>query len=66
VSGIGDISLHGKLKEALAFHLDEFAKFHDGYFPTRESYPSWARQPFKFSVATADVNDEYLDEISEL
>ncbi|KAK4328368.1 hypothetical protein Pmani_001224 [Petrolisthes manimaculis] len=47
-------------------HLDELAKSLDGYFPTRESYPAWVRQPFTFSVATADVNDEYLDEIIEL
>ena len=47
-------------------HLDELAKSIDGYFPTRESYPTWVRQLFKISVATADVNDEYLDEIIEL
>ena len=29
-----------------------------------ESYPAWVRQPF--SVATTDVNDEYLDKIIEL
>ena len=31
-----------------------------------ESRPSWVRQPFTFDVATADVNDEHLDEIIEL
>jgi hypothetical protein len=66
VSGIGDISVPGELKQAIAMHLDELAKSLDGYFPTRESYPAWVRQPFTFSVATADVNDEYLDEIIEL
>ena len=66
VSGIGDISVPGELKQAFAIHLDELAKSLDGYFPTRESYPAWVRQPFTFSVATADVNDEYLDEIIEL
>ncbi|KAF2352848.1 hypothetical protein FHG87_016390 [Trinorchestia longiramus] len=38
----------------------------DGYFPTRISYLAWVRQPFTFTVATADVNDEYLNEIIEL
>ncbi|XP_056138432.1 protein FAM200C-like [Lampris incognitus] len=66
MSGIGDISVPGELKQAIAMHLDELAKSLDGYFPTRESYPAWVRQPFTFSVATADVNDEYLDEIIEL
>ncbi|XP_045120467.1 protein ZBED8-like [Portunus trituberculatus] len=66
VSGIGDISVPGELKQAIAMHLDELAKSLNGYFPTRESYPAWVRQPFTFSVATTDVNDEYLDEIIEL
>ena len=66
VSGIEDISVPGELKQAIAMHLDELAKSLDGYFPTRESYPAWVRQPFTFSVETADVNDEYLDEIIEL
>ncbi|XP_035007625.1 protein ZBED8-like [Hippoglossus stenolepis] len=66
VSGIGDISVPGELKQAIAMHLDELAKSLDGYLPTRESYPAWVRQPFTFSVATADVNDEYLEEIIEL
>ena len=26
----------------------------------------WVRQPFTFAIETADVNDEYLDEIIEL
>ncbi|KAK3865664.1 hypothetical protein Pcinc_028758 [Petrolisthes cinctipes] len=47
-------------------HLDELAKSLNGYFPTRESYPAWVTQPFTFSFATADVIDEYLDEIIEL
>ena len=66
VSGIGDIFVPGKLKQAIAMHLDELAKSLDGYFPTRESYPAWVRQPFTFNVATADVNDEYLDKIIEM
>ncbi|CDQ89772.1 unnamed protein product [Oncorhynchus mykiss] len=66
VSGIGDISLSAELKQAIATHLDELAKSLDGYFPTRESYPAWVRQPFTFSVETTDVNDEYLDEIIEI
>ncbi|XP_076059497.1 protein FAM200C-like [Oratosquilla oratoria] len=65
-SGIGDISVPGELKQAIALYLDELAKSLDGYFPTRESYPAWVRQPFTFSVATADVNVEYLDEIIQL
>ncbi|XP_040275794.1 protein ZBED8-like [Bufo bufo] len=52
--------------QAIATHLDELATSLDGYFPTRESYPAWVRQPFTFSVETTDVNDEYLDEIIEL
>jgi hypothetical protein len=39
MSGIGDISIDGELKQAIAMHLDELAKSLDGYFPTRESYP---------------------------
>lgn len=35
MSGIGDISVPGELKQAIAMHLDELAKFLDGYFPTR-------------------------------
>ncbi|GAA6099628.1 protein ZBED8 [Tachysurus ichikawai] len=66
VSGIGDISLPAELKQAIATHLDELAKSLDGYFPTRESYPAWVRQPFTFSVKTTDVNDEYLEEIIEI
>lgn len=64
--GIGDISVLSELKQAIATHLDELAKSLDGYFPTRESYPAWVRQPFTFDVETADVNDEYLDEIIEI
>ncbi|XP_040294297.1 protein ZBED8-like [Bufo bufo] len=66
VSGIGDISVPTELKQEIATHLDELATSLDGYFPTRESYPAWVRQPFTFSVETTDVNDEYLDEIIEL
>lgn len=44
-----------ELKQPIATHLDT----------TRESYPTWVRQPFTFAVETADVNDEYLDEIIE-
>ncbi|XP_073501335.1 protein FAM200C-like [Phyllobates terribilis] len=66
VSGIGDISVSMELKQTIAMHLDELAKSLDGYFPTRESYPAWVRQPFTFAVETADVNYEYLDEIIEI
>jgi zinc finger BED domain-containing protein 5/7/8/9 len=56
-----------ELKQAIATHLDELANSIDGYFPTRESYPAWVRQPFTFSVETAvNINDEYLDEIIEI
>ncbi|XP_033842336.1 protein FAM200C-like [Periophthalmus magnuspinnatus] len=66
VSGIEDISVTVELKQAIATHLDELAKSLNGYFPTRESYPAWVRQPFTFGVETADVNDEYLDKIIEI
>lgn len=66
VCGIGDISVPMELEQAIATHLDELAKSLDGYFPTRESYPAWVRQPFTFAVETAEVNDEYLDEIIEI
>ena len=56
----------GEMKQAITIHLDELAKSLDGYYPNRVSYPSWVRQPFTFDVATADVNDEHLDEIIEL
>lgn len=63
---LGDISVFAELKQAIATHLDELAKSLDGYSPTRESYPARVRQPFTFGVETADVNDEYLDEIVEI
>ncbi|KAM4725665.1 protein FAM200C-like [Anableps anableps] len=66
VPGIGDVSVSMELKQTIATHLDELAKSLDGYFPPRESYPAWVRQPFTFAVETADVNDEYLDEIIEI
>nr|XP_054606757.1 protein FAM200C-like [Nothobranchius furzeri] len=66
VCGLGDISVPMELKQTIATHLDELAKPLDGYFPTRASYPAWVRQPFTFAIETADVNDEYLDEIIEL
>ena len=62
----GNISLPTELKQAISLHLDELTKSLDGYFPNRESYPAWVRQPFTFSVDKADVNDKYLDEIIEL
>ncbi|XP_077283104.1 protein FAM200C-like [Arctopsyche grandis] len=49
-SGIGDISVPAELKQAIATHLDELAKSLYGYFPTRESYPAWVRQPFTFTA----------------
>jgi len=66
VSGNGDISVSRELKQAIFMHLDELAKSLDGYFPTRELHPAWVRQPFTFIVDTADVDNEYLDEIIEL
>ncbi|XP_073529659.1 protein FAM200C-like [Phyllobates terribilis] len=66
VSGIRDISVSMQLKQTIAMHLDELAKSLDGYFPTRELYPAWVRQPFTFAVETADVNYEYLDKIIEI
>ncbi|XP_054591621.2 protein FAM200C-like [Nothobranchius furzeri] len=66
VCGLGDISVPMELKQTIAKHLDELVKSLDGYFPTRASYPAWVRQPFTFAIETADVNDEYLDEIIEL
>ena len=46
--------------------MDELAKSLDGYFPARDSYPAWVRQPFPFDVETAEVNDECIDEIIEI
>ena len=66
VYGNGNISEPSELKQSISLHLDELIKPLDGYFPNRESYPAWVRQPFTFSVAKADVNDKYLDEIIEL
>ncbi|XP_054464244.1 protein FAM200C-like [Anoplopoma fimbria] len=43
VSGIGDISVPGELKQAIAMHLDVLAKSLDGYFPTTQSYPAWIK-----------------------
>ncbi|KAG9474578.1 hypothetical protein GDO78_004722 [Eleutherodactylus coqui] len=61
-----NIPVPGELKQAIAMHLDELTKSLDEYFPTRELYPASLRQPWPFGVATADVNNEYLDEIIEL
>ena len=55
-----------ELKQAIAIHFDELAKSLDEYFPKNKSYPLWVRQPFTFSVTTADSNDEYLDELIEI
>lgn len=66
VPGIGDISVSGELKHAISMHLDELAKSLEGYFPSRELYPAWVRQPFTFDVEKTDVNDTYLDEIIEI
>lgn len=49
VSGIGDISVHRKLKEAIATQLDELPKSFDGYFPTRYPCTTWMRGPFTLS-----------------
>ena len=66
VSGNGNISVSRELKQAISMHLGKLAKSLDGYFPTRESYSAWVRQPFTFSVDKEDVNDKYLNEIIEL
>lgn len=66
VSGIGVISVSAEPKQTIATHLHELAKSPVRYFPTRESYPAWVRQPYMFAVETADVNDEFLDEIIEI
>ncbi|XP_040567931.1 protein FAM200C-like [Lepeophtheirus salmonis] len=55
-----------ELKQVIAIHLEDLTKFIEGYFHTPGSYAPWVRQSFTFSVATANVNDEYLDEIIEL
>ena len=57
VSGNGNISVLTELKQAVSLHLDELTKSLDGYFPNRESYSAWVKQPFTFSVDKADVND---------
>ena len=66
MSAIWIIAVPGELKQAIAMHFDELTKSFDGYFPTKKWYPVWLRYPFTFSIATADVNDEYLDEIIEV
>ncbi|XP_039903019.1 protein ZBED8-like [Simochromis diagramma] len=65
VSGIGDISVSTELKQTIATHLDELAKSLDRYFPTRESYPAWVRQPFTFAVETADGRARFNSNSSE-
>ena len=64
VSGNGNFSVPTELKQAIS--LDKLTKSLNEYFPNRESYPACVRQPFTFSVDTADVNDKYFDEIVEL
>ncbi|XP_071746624.1 protein FAM200C-like [Lepeophtheirus salmonis] len=54
-----------ELKQVIAMHLEDLTKSLEGYFPTTGSYPAWVIHLFTFSVATANVNDEYLDEIIE-
>ena len=66
MSGNGNIFVPTEPKQAISLHLDELTKSLDGYFPNRESYPEWIRQPFTFSVDKADVNGKYLDKIIEL
>ncbi|XP_019202536.1 protein ZBED8-like [Oreochromis niloticus] len=63
VSGIGDISVSTELKQTIATHLDELAKSLDRYFPKRVIS---SMGEAAFAVETADVNDEYLDEIIEI
>jgi len=60
------MSVTMELKQAIITHLDGLAKAFDGYFPTRDSYQAWVRQQYTFCVEIADVNDEYLDEITEI
>ena len=62
----GNISVPTQLKQAISLHLNELTKSLDGYFPNRESYSAWVRQPFTFSVDQADVNDKYRNKIIEL
>ena len=66
MSGNGNISVPTELKQAISLHLDELTKPLDVYFPNRESYPAWVKQPFTFSVEKADFNNKYLDEIIKL
>ena len=62
----GNIFVPTELKQAISLHLDKLTKSLNGYFPSRESYPAWVRQPFTFRVNKVDVNDKYLDEIIKL
>jgi len=65
-SEVGGTVIPRELKQSIAMHLDELGKSFDGYFPDQTQHPAWVRQPFTFSVATADVNDQYLDDLIEL
>nr|XP_040564373.1 protein ZBED8-like [Lepeophtheirus salmonis] len=55
-----------ELKQVIVMHLEDLTKSLEGYFPTTGFYPAWLRHPFTFSFTTANVNDEYIDEIIEL
>ena len=65
VPRIGNISMTWEMKQAITIHLDNSLSLSTDTTPT-DSYPTWVRQPFTISVATADVNDEHLDKIIEL
>ncbi|CAB1427214.1 unnamed protein product [Pleuronectes platessa] len=54
MSGIGDISVPGQLKQVIAMQLDELAKSLNGYFPIRELYLAWN---VIYDVATAAALD---------
>ena len=65
---VGGTGVPEELKQGIATHLEELGKSFDGYFPDKDihQYPTWVRQPFTFDVATADMNDPYLDDLIEL
>lgn len=65
VTEFGGIFVLVELKHAIAMSRDNLARSPKGYFPIWQSFPAWVRRPFTFNAATADINNEYFNEINE-
>ena len=55
-----------RLKPEFAEYLQKLLRSLKKYFPEQRKYTSWIRQPFAFDTTTADINNQYIDDIIEL